>query len=55
MPDLVRERQQRFELVRNRCAAGIPLDFLDKLFVSTKMIGRDRAVDRVSKEAIVLR
>jgi len=53
-PDFVCDRQQRFELVRNCRTAGILFDVVNKLFIATEMIGRDRAMDSVSKETIVL-
>ena len=54
-PDLLSKRQQCFELVRNRRTDGIVFNILNQLFIATKMIGRDRAVDFMSKNAIVLR
>jgi hypothetical protein len=53
-PDFVSNRQQRFELVRNCRTAGILFDIVNQLFIATEMIGRDRAMDSVSKETIVL-
>jgi len=54
-PDLFRKRQQCFELVRNRRTDGILFNILNQRFIATEMIGRDRAVDFMSKNAIVLR
>lgn len=54
-PHFVSDRQQRFELVRNCRGAGVPFDILNQLFIATEMIGRDRAMDSVSKETVILR
>jgi hypothetical protein len=53
-PDLIGDRQQRFELAGNRRTASILFNILNQLFIAIEMIGRDRAMDFMSKNAIVL-
>ena len=53
--DLVGNCQKGFELCRNRCTFRIVLDIPDEFLVPVKMIGSDRAMNFVSKEAVVAR
>jgi hypothetical protein len=53
--DFARDRQQGFELVRNRRSLRVLLHIQDELLVAAKVISRHRAMNGLAEKAIVPR